>query len=257
MGEQDHEEKSMFVFLHIGKTAGLSIRRVISEAFGEEALSDPTKVYDLNDEKAAALRRHKFIHGHINWATANRFFPERQVFTFLRRPIDRCVSWYYFCRTSEPQRIIPLEEIARDGTGNWRQAGLQVQSLAHHLDLEAFLKFRHYHAVRNLENTMTKMLGFRDGAGEKNDDKQFLLEQAKQALNEMGFVGFLETINSDIIRLIEWLDGHMINPLGRENVTPKRPKVDEISDEARTLLEEMNDLDHQLYDYAWKRLGNP
>ena len=90
-----------FVFIHIPKTAGTSFRTLLYDIFDETRVSPPFSGAPLTDEDARKLDSYQVIAGHISWADVKRYFPRRRLITFLRDPIERCLSVYGFFRQKD------------------------------------------------------------------------------------------------------------------------------------------------------------
>jgi hypothetical protein len=95
--------------MHIPKTAGLAFREILYRQYG------PTRVLAINQgalrRKGQALpphyrKRHRAIHGHLPYTYLEPLHgPETKVITWLRDPVDRVVSNYYYNITHElPKR---------------------------------------------------------------------------------------------------------------------------------------------------------
>jgi len=109
-------EKSLIpaLFLHIQKTAGTSIIQMAAKYYGNDnvvthgdyltltATPDSHILYpsiNLNLEKFQNIQ---FISGHFGFDFAQQFRSDRFMFTFLRNPVERILSYYYFCRNRDP-----------------------------------------------------------------------------------------------------------------------------------------------------------
>jgi hypothetical protein len=98
------------IFLHIPKTAGQSVHAFLVRLFGQENVS-PARVNEhLTLMTIADLRRHRVISGHLDWETLDCIEQPRFVFTILREPMERILSFYLFLRR-EADRI-PEAELA-------------------------------------------------------------------------------------------------------------------------------------------------
>ncbi len=80
------------VFIHIPKTAGVSLRSRLERSLPLYSVSPHVHPSAMTEEEAGSLRAYAVVSGHISWIDAQRFFPDRKKFTFLRDPVDRCVS---------------------------------------------------------------------------------------------------------------------------------------------------------------------
>lgn len=86
------------IFLHIPKTAGQSVHEYLLRNFAPELVC-PARVNDQLKEYAASdLNRYQVFSGHFDWSAFDRLEGERFVFTILRDPMERLLSFYFFLR---------------------------------------------------------------------------------------------------------------------------------------------------------------
>lgn len=94
------------VFLHIPKTAGQSVHAALEDAFGQEAMC-PARVNDeLRKLTITQLNRYQVFSGHFDWSLLDCIKGPKFVFTILREPLDRVLSFYFFLR-DEASRLGP------------------------------------------------------------------------------------------------------------------------------------------------------
>ena len=99
------------VFLHIPKTAGQSVHHFLKDVVGDESAA-PARVNDqLYRLSISELRRHRLVSGHLDWALLDCVQKPKFVFTILRDPVDRILSFYFFLR-AEAQKLSE-EELGR------------------------------------------------------------------------------------------------------------------------------------------------
>lgn len=165
--------------------------------------------------------------------------PGRFFFTFLRNPIERILSYYYFSRTRDPKEY-------------------EIYALAQHYTLDEFLAL-------GLEKPALKACIWNNQAwllahGYGNLDKrhillfseQEILQLAVHHLDEFSHVGFTETFEEDRDIILKALG---ITPPRRKivsNATPGRPKNPDLPPSTLELLNELTHLDRALYENAWK-----
>ena len=99
--------KAKCVFVHLPKTAGTSFHSLLCDVFGKRKVSPPFRVRDLAAREAQRLASFQIISGHISWVDIETYFPDRQLFTILRDPIERCLSVYGFFRQMKKVLVIP------------------------------------------------------------------------------------------------------------------------------------------------------
>lgn len=214
-----------FVFIHIGKTAGTSLRVTISRALGPQSCSEPFIQNYMTAGEAAHYDNFQVICGHISRADQIKWFPDRRVITVLREPLDRCLSFIHYVRSLPP-------EIAPD---------------PHRLSVLDFIEDER--AQHNLHNTMVRQLG--GHMLDDPDDFPGLLERAKRTLEEAFWVGRRDTIDADLARLGRLLGNRF--QMVRENVTPARPPIACEDPKIVDRLRELNRYDDALWQWAAAR----
>lgn len=86
------------VFLHIPKTAGQSVHTALVNAYGNEAVC-PARINEhLRKMSITELNRYEVFSGHLDWALLDCIKGPKYVFTILREPMDRILSFYFFLR---------------------------------------------------------------------------------------------------------------------------------------------------------------
>ena len=89
----------LIIFTHIQKTAGTSFLKHVVEANIDSSTILEGSIKSIARELES---QHQFVTGHIPYGI--HVFTQRrtQYITFLREPIDRAVSHYYFIRQCDP-----------------------------------------------------------------------------------------------------------------------------------------------------------
>lgn len=128
------------VFLHVPKTAGTTLHKVMEENIGPIALYSPRSTpevvarfgedFDAFMEKVnmatgparaallADLRAHPAVGGHTTSAILPYLNPDRFVFTSLREAGDRLVSWYFHhCHPDDPEKMYRIFREETKGLG--------------------------------------------------------------------------------------------------------------------------------------------
>ncbi len=84
------------IFLHIPKTAGQSVHAALVDAFGEKAVC-PARVNDqLKLMSISELHQYRVFSGHFDWTMLDCLKGPTYVFTVLRDPLERLLSFYLF-----------------------------------------------------------------------------------------------------------------------------------------------------------------
>lgn len=228
----DSATKSDFLFDHIPKTGGTSMRAVFDHIFGPDQVSP--HVYGRSE--AWALHRfseYKVIAGHFvpqSPPNENEFPHGRARITILRHPIDRAVSEYYYVRHDFP----------------WlnRLASTSAKSQ----NLLEFLKIREEDRDPEVSNFMTKhFAAMLSGAA---TDDGHLLALAKQALAQFDIVGLYEQFVDTVDLFCCQFFLPPVAEIPRVNVTSSRVAAGELDKPTGDKLTELNRLDIQLYEFA-------
>lgn len=217
-----------YIFVHIPKTAGLSIRKLFEATFGPENVSQPFVVSKIDDRERDRLQQYRMISGHISEIDV-RQFPDRQLITFLRDPIDRCLSIYSFYRNHTGQPLIALSDITNTNRSD------EAISLARQLDPNDFFECNHPHVVQNLHNRMVWQLGIHADYSYRataNDEDAF--REALANIARYYFVGFFEELAEDVRRLQSRWDGAGEVGLPSLNRTSNRLQRSDLSEKTIT-----------------------
>lgn len=99
------------VFLHIPKTAGQSVHTYLHGLFGPDAIAPARVNTQLFRMSVPEIRRYRVYSGHLDWCLLDCLPEPRFVFTILRDPMDRILSFYLYLR-EEATRLSP-EELAQ------------------------------------------------------------------------------------------------------------------------------------------------
>jgi hypothetical protein len=111
------------VFLHIPKTAGQSVHHFLKSLVGP-GLVAPARVNEqLYLLSVPDLRRYQLISGHLDWSLLDCVQQPKFVFTVLRNPVDRILSFYFFVR-AEAQKL--SEEELRRPENQGKHAALHL-----------------------------------------------------------------------------------------------------------------------------------
>lgn len=211
------------VFLHIPKTGGTSMFKLLSQQFPPEAIC-PARHNDLGNYTSEELGRFTVFAGHYGFDTLELIPGAKVVVTMLREPTARLLSWYYFCRSHTWEHI--------------RKHDPSIAPAKQYLLRDYLVK------TGGIERSFIDQLG---GS----------VKAAKANLRRMDAIGILEYPRWSMRKICRALELPM-QPLPRENVRgssyidapePHQP----ISPEIRRLLLECTEQEREVYNFA-KRL---
>ena len=219
------------VFIHIQKTAGSSIVRAIKNQTGTQLPSHG----DFATSKRPFHKNDRFFLGHFGFNRTREIPAPKFCFTFLRDPIDRIISLYYFWK-EDTENEYPIFQTAKQ------------------MDLEAFLQSDNPRVRQHIDNVQTwTFVG--DCWGEvrhrhRHLSKSELVEIAKANLATLDFVGFQENYRADSETLFQMLGFDA--PVGNVavNKTASRPRREDLPASTLRLMAPLVELDDELYRYA-------
>jgi hypothetical protein len=236
------QRRRLLVFVHVPKTAGTTLRSVLSmnepgsrsralgNVFKGGGGISKTMIGGLRDGNGPDLRGVKLVRGHFPLGI-REYLPkhlpkERQLrcFTFLREPADRTLSHYFAIRAG--------------GSGH------ELPPLGAEATLEDALAGGYLH-----DNLHTRMLS---GLPEPFDEvDEAMLEQAKHNLREgLACFGLTERFDESLVLAKQRLGLRSILYRSSARVNTARPRGDEIPEELRRAAERCNRYDIELYRYA-------
>ncbi|EKQ50524.1 MULTISPECIES: Wzt carbohydrate-binding domain-containing protein [unclassified Clostridium] len=221
-----------YFFLHIPKAAGTSLFKIYNDILGEENVKQFVSI-NKGSRQMEVLNRYPFLGGHTNYLEYLKYFSEdRYSITFLRNPINRFLSQYFYYKNN---------------VGESRETSVVN---AKKLDLKSYIE--HYRHIQRYGDVFNRQLlcftGFQKSSLTDNE----LLEMAKENLSKINFVGIFEEFNDSIDLLCYDCKLPLVNNIPIVNVTNKKPAYAEIDGDTLELIKELNDLDSQLYEYALK-----
>ncbi len=226
-------EKEVIIFQHIPKTAGTTLRYIIQYQFPPSSIcelygsSGPhvERINKLKNLSESQRKKIKIINTHLGFGLHKFMSQPYTYITFLREPIERVISmYYYYQKTKNP--------------------------IFQHLSLQEFVQT--YGAV---QNGMTKNLSGvtlkRQLLQPKDKDKVPFSEEnldiAKKNLQtHFKLVGISEKFDESLM-LLKRILGWKI-PLHDKSNVSKRAR--DIPQETLSLIEKLNQFDLQLYEYA-------
>lgn len=220
------------LFLHIQKTAGSSIIKLVREHFGKSLISHG----DYYGHRPEDFQDIAFVSGHFGYDYAKSLMDSRYSFTFLRNPAERILSFYYYNRSRD------IDEFP-------------MTQLAHQLDLDQFLKAGLVDPLikSRIWNNQTWQLarGYSDTEEQVNDNcSDELLDLAISHLSDFSYIGFTETFEDDLNKILPNLGIPTRTGVAHVNVTKCRLSSNDIPSSTLDILEELTELDQILYKKA-------
>jgi hypothetical protein len=232
-------EAATLLFLHIPKTAGSTMRILVTKKYGPNRsflLSGPTvprmqtAIDNFRALPQAERDRFDCVYGHYLYGVHEFFTRPTSYFTLLRDPIERAISHYHEMRRSEDQWGV--EEVGKKGG-----------------TLEDFIDWQ---ANTHTDNLQTRFL-LRPATWDNIYDPKPLtpadLETAKNNLRSFSVVGTLERFDETLMLLKEKANW-TIPFYSRNRVSKNRTRVQDLSDATIEKIRSINQYDHELWMLA-------
>jgi Sulfotransferase family len=225
------QQDEAVIFLHLPKCGGTTLNRIIEWEYNPLRIFSIDPVFylwsykKLNRWSTQRLARIQVFKGHMPFGIHRRLSQPSTYLTFLRDPIDRVISAYYFARN---YKLHPKHR--------------QVSRMT----LEEYVRTSPNH------NVQCKLLSGRHfvgdyHAGECND---LMLEMAKENLvNHFSLVGLTERFD-ECLALLKIIFGWNIAKYANFNVTRSRPKRDKLPASTLELIAARNRYDMALYQHV-------
>jgi hypothetical protein len=220
------------IFIHIPKTAGMSLRETVRRAYpGDRCVF----IYSHNPAHLDALRsdvqRADAVYGHFSFGVHELFGIEGRYVTILRRPVDRVVSFF-------------RHQASHDDNEYHRR-------IANGMTLKDLLRTEQCHQVNN---HMVRILSGHADAGVTHD--RGLLDQAEANLEtHFAAVGITERMDESVALIGRALGWSAQPPVPRINVGRRRQSF-VLDEDTRAEIARYNALDIELYDRVVRKHFN-
>jgi hypothetical protein len=255
------------VFLHIPKTAGQSVHSFLVHLFGQSAVAPARVNEQLIQMSIPQIRQYTVFSGHMDWALLDCIESPRFVFTILREPTDRILSFYFYLR-SEAQKLTEEELKLPQNEGKWAALNLSCDEyftsgkagLRNFLDNHYDNFYTNYFAGRTYD-ARQRLVGQKRADPAFDDGKILDLALANlSVLNGVYTVDRLDLLENDL-RAVAGVppDGKSLQTL-RINVNTtdardERSRMDRLHDLGATRrtfdrIAAMTALDQRIWDHA-------
>lgn len=231
------KSEELIVFTHIPKTFGSSFRLgVVRPNMMNEKFYDYRTLRKFISEPSD----YRFLHGHLPYGIHVLTNQKVKYLTFLRDPIDRAISFFYFV-----------------------QQGMEKEQTKHPLSEKAkSLGIKKFYQDKRFQNHQTRFTaGFISHklypAIACPSTKKLILERAKNnLLKEYFFFGIFEKHRESIDLVCEKMNWSTVKEIPHHKKTHKRLKVQDLDEETLQILKDAHDLDLQLYEFAVQNFEN-
>jgi hypothetical protein len=224
--------KKKYFFDHIQKCGGSALEEIFKMILGKENVTEKLQI-DAKNAMELYSNASDMICGHFWFHPKYKFRPDCYYLTILRSPIDRAVSSYFYSKHDLPTL-----------------GSIKYVQLAKNYNPEEFFFVMRLKLMKGFPNIMTKhfLQATWDGIAELTEHNQ--LDLAKKSLDHYDLVGVYHQF-TDFVDILCYECGWLpVKEIPRINTTRNRQKVSEVDPKIIRRLEELNQLDLALYDYA-------
>ena len=256
-------ERELVVYVHIQKTAGTTLAKVFETNYGRRAINlRPPLVVDAGrasviecinrhviergDRNTACLYGHLAYYG-IHWLLGGSAKP--LYLTFLRDPVERVISLYYFLKGS-PELFWSDEITANDWSlADWFRkselTGGRFDGQTAHLNWGYAVVWGYHFGATS--SARPDSAGARHASPSNIRVTEEHLEAAKDLLSRFWFVGLTETFEQDL----DFLYGRLgFRKAPNQKIFNATRQKEPVSAAVRDMIAERNRFDRALYDHA-------
>lgn len=216
----------MLVFIHIPKTAGTTINKLLKDNNSKKISYGRVHTLTLKEKELIVKNIYKektILTGHISCKELSILnIPLYNMFTILRNPIHRCLSWYG--HTDNGKKIF----------------GKKVS-------LHYFFSIYDKEIYQNCYNRMTYQLGNYAHYDKRNKHEKNVLNTAKKNILQFKFIIIFENLKNDIKKYL--CGDNLVHKRNSKN------KYNNIDSKTISLIKKWNKLDIELYNFALQHLG--
>jgi hypothetical protein len=94
-GREDYFENKKFLFHHIPKTAGSTLRGILNTFFKNSEICPAETVQELSSLSKEEFSNYRLFAGHFSFGAIEKYLSNAVWITFLREPNERIISQYY------------------------------------------------------------------------------------------------------------------------------------------------------------------
>ncbi len=241
------ERIDLLLSMHVPKTAGStlwnSLKRVYPEA-QRLVVHEGTGRGDVSALTDAERAKLSLVHGHFSFGMHRSFGQASRYLCFLRDPVDRFVSLYYYVRSSLQHPLHAAVMASNMGLAEFAESGL----------------------APDLDNCQTRMLSGRPETHFTRGTEACTDIDLQRALQHIDshfcFIGLTERFEQGRYLLQRILGRTLPRPV-RRNVTTVRPTVEALDAHTRAIIERNSAYDLELYrqcqlrfEAQWSGLGS-
>ena len=242
-----NDRSGKIAFLHIPKTAGVSVIDAFVQRLGTESC------HAFSDEiNGNSFENKRFISGHVY---LDDIQSDPFIFTFVRNPLKQIASHLMWIdHYNQPEYEQELNGFPEKIQQEIR--ALAGVDFADAKSIDRFLRARPRDVEIRVTDLQAEMLAFKRG-GVFEMSPAALAKRAIHNLDRLGFVGVSENLPAEMETLFEKLDLGSNPAISRLNSSPSSRKVDiSVPSIKRTLLRYVQ-ADLRLYDHVIETKAKP
>jgi len=224
-----------YLFDHIPRTGGMSMKKIFDDLFGPENVS-PIVRWQPAEQIMAQLPTTTMITGHFWHAPGGLARRQRAYLTMLRRPEDWALSLYYFLRHND----VDEDDIVR---------------LARTMNLRAFVMSDDPVVLEAISNFLVHHFDQLSDDRYATDEAADALSRAKAVIEQYDFLGIHEEFGDSLDMMSYRFGWPAIDDVPAVNQARQRRSLEETEPEVRARLTALNELDRELYEHAVRLFG--
>lgn len=228
------EQKKTLIFLHLPKTAGSTLHRIIEREYKSKLIYSidnfrtQESVAEFKSLPEAQRREIKVLKGHMRFGL-HEYLPQPSSYiTVLREPVDRVISHYYYVLRKPNHYLYEQVKSKNMSLKDYVSSGI----------------------TKELDNSQARLLSSIAADIPYGECSSDVLESAKKNLQEhFAVVGLADKFDETLILLkqaFNWKTPFYI----KANITRNRPLREDIPQETLDVIEKYNQLDIELFNYA-------
>lgn len=224
------------IFMHLPKCGGTTFHTILNRMYLPEEIFDIKVINNikLNTDDFISLstkekEQIKLLKGHLEFGLHKYFKENTEYITFLRNPIERIISYYYYVKRRPNHRLYKFDLFKED------------------MSIYDFVTKINEQDINNGE------IRFISGI---NDSEEFMLEKALENIEKhFSFVGTIEKFNESLI-ILQRMYGWSTPYYKIENKTSNRPSHIDLDKKTISAIEHFNAGDILLYQKMNKLLDS-
>ena len=242
--------RSRIFYLHIPKTAGMALRLFLSNQYPVSQIMPATDWRTLLEIDSKKITEYRLFQGHFTCGILDLLPHDVRSIVFLREPVARTISHLRHLRRDPNFNAAhklaagrSLDELVRDDRVMGLCTNVQTGQLSNDIPGE----------------TILASLQAEQASGRVPDPDAYALPpdlaKAERALARFQFVGFVETLQEDVLLLSIALGLHPPAVIPKSNDDPEGGiEISQLQPDTLAILRERNALDISLYEAARRRL---